>query len=143
MSRERKVHRLAIKEHPTTLASALAYCPGYHAFWSWWLVSLCHLRPTEGFPPAHLFVEGATHEIVTQVINPERCPTPDPAAWEQGYPVLSPADVVVQFTAQDDAGALQIFEALCLDVTEGRLSPDSDYRRLWKTRVRILCGGQQ
>lgn len=166
MTRERKVHRLPIKEHPTTLACALAHCPGYHAFWTWWLhplaiekvmappsprppddpfrwwlVSLCHLRPTENFPPAHLFTDGMTHEISIQVIDPERCPSPDPAAWEQGYPVVSPPSVVAQFAAQDDASALQIFEALCRGVAEGLLSPGTDYRRAWASVIQNRSGG--
>lgn len=142
MSRERKVLPVPIKGHPTTLASALAHCPGDHLAWSWWVVSLCHLRPVEGFPPAEIVTPGATHEIVTQVINPERCPTPDPAAWKQGYPVLQPPDVAVQLVAKDDDDAIRIFQALCRDVAEGRLSPDSDYRRVWTIRAADLSGGQ-
>lgn len=126
---------LPVEGHPTALASALLHCPGAHAFWSWWLISTVHLRPVEGFPPAELYVEGATHEILVVAIDPERCPTPDPAACMQGYPHLTPADQIVQATLRSDGAAIDLHRWLCEEVAAGRLSPDSDYRRLWQDSI--------
>jgi len=127
---------VTFNEHPTCLAVALLHCPGAHPFWGWWLMSLIHLRPVEGFPPAHVS-PGATHELLVQVIDPERCPEPDPAAGERGYPLLTPPDLVHQFAASGDEEARALFAWLGEEVAQQRLSPDSDFRAIWRTRVRI------
>lgn len=128
------VHHIDFGIHPTTLATALLHCPGAHAFWSWWQISLIHLRPVEGYPPAKV-LPGMTHEIVTLAIDPERCPVPDPKDWAAGYPHLLPIDVEQQFQAPDDATAVALFEWLCEEVSRGQLSPDQDYRRFWAAQI--------
>ena len=128
----RLCQRLDFGEHPTTLAAALLHCPDAHPFWSWWMVSLVHLRLIEGLPPAHLAAPEMTHEIAVQAINPERCPVPDPAACREGYPHLTPPDIVQQFAAQSDAMAVALFAWLCDEVQTGKLSPDQDHRACWK-----------
>lgn len=123
-------------KHPTCLAVCLLHCPGAHPFWGWWLMSLVHLRPVEGLPPVKAS-PGATHEISVLVVDPERCPEPDPATGERGYPLLTPPDVVLQFAAADDEEARALFAWLGEEVAQQRLSPDSDCRTLWTAKMRI------
>lgn len=104
--------------------------PGAHAFWSWWTVTLVHLREVPGVPPPHLKYPEAEYEFTIFSINPEACPEPDPDAV--GHPILTPPDVVEQFHGVSDEDAERICLGAVQAIVNGHISPDQDYRGVWK-----------
>src|SRR5216117_356305 len=60
-----------IPQAATTVASWLITSERYHPYFHQWLLSAVRLGDVEGFPPAHLQFEGATHEILAMTLNPE------------------------------------------------------------------------
>lgn len=123
----------AIKAHPgsATIAAWIVHAPWAHAAWSFWMMSVVHLRPIEGFPPVRRHYPEAEYEFLIQSIDPERCPEPNPDA-PQTIRFLTPVDAVVQFDGVSDEDAGRILEAAVRAVIAGRMSPDSDFREAWK-----------
>src|SRR6185436_14739660 len=82
------------RDHEATLWSALLRVPGAHPFWSWWLLTVLHLRDIPGVRPAHLQFEGAGHEFSIIAIDPTDESQPNLFAFENraqdGFPLLSP-----------------------------------------------------
>jgi hypothetical protein len=116
-----------------TIAAYLVHMPGAHAFWSWWLVSVVHLRPIEGVKPANKSYEEAEYEFLTAPIHPDHPPDPDdPGA---GFETIA-VDVAVQFNGTDDEQAAELCMMSVTLMTRGRASPDSDYRRWWTSAIR-------
>lgn len=118
----------------------LIHMPGVHAVWSWWSLSVVHLRPIEGAPPAVITLPGATHELLSLALNPEEHPERfvdlDAAGWARStLPYLMPPDIVQQFQADDDAQALQLLRLAVRSCCDGRLTPDADWRRAWRVVV--------
>jgi hypothetical protein len=112
-----------------TIAAWLLHVPRAHAFWEHWAVSVIHLRPIDGVPPADIVSPGMTHEIVIFTIDPkDREPDPDKGA----FAALAPFDLQEQFGGTTDAQAVQLAELAVDQVIAGRISPDSDYRRAWR-----------
>jgi len=128
--------RLERPDHAATIAGYLLFCPGAHAFLSWWMTSVIHLRDIPGVPPAKIIVPGATHEILCVTINPERCPDPDPEHTED-FHYLRPIDQAVQFIAPSDAAATAVLAALVNRIVIGDISPDSDYRSVWQKYIQL------
>ena len=69
-------------------------------------------------------------------LNPEE-PLPPSLDVGPGWTVkfLTPVDVVEQFTAADDAVADQILELAVRAIVDGQLSPDQDWRSVWKQSI--------
>lgn len=135
-----------VKLRPDTLAQTatllqwLVHCPGAHAAWSYWLISLLHLRAIEGVPPAVKDFEQAEHELNILALDPRSTPDPDDkATWHH----LLPIDVVVQFHGLTDEQAVQSIDAIVERlVVRGMLSPDSDCRRQWQRQIQLCVEHQ-
>jgi hypothetical protein len=127
----------------------------YHPFWSWWYVSVVHLRPLDGAPPPHIAFAGATHEIMCFSLNPDpkdgRPKVPDidkldAGDAEHGLPgFLQPPDFTTQVILLDDDQAKQLGDLVVRHIVEGN-SCDSDYRGYWirliaKTAEHFRLGG--
>lgn len=131
--------------HPTpdttaTLASWFVNAPGAHLCWSWWVVSVIHLRPIPGVRPAHITRPNAMHELIVFAQDPDHA-LPDPRSPRlEDFRALSPIDVSEQFMVPNDADAAALCEQLVKGCCDGRLSPDQDYRRLWAAYIQ---GGAQ
>jgi hypothetical protein len=117
------------REAPAHLAMWLMHCPGAHPFWSWYVVALVSLRDIEGQPPAHKQYPGAEHEMLIVAINPDKALNPDvPMEWLPAR--LEPANLVAQFDGVSDKDASRLTTWMVEAFCHGRISPDTDYRRL-------------
>jgi hypothetical protein len=113
-----------------TVAEWLVFCPGAHAFWSYWWLSMIHLRPIDGAPDAVVTTPGAGWEIVSIAQSPDMQPDPDldDTRWW-----LIPVEWEVQFgSVRTDAEAEQVAMAVVRAIMRGEVSPDSDFESFWK-----------
>lgn len=125
----REVSPVAHPADDAALAVWLVHAPWMHLAWSWHYVGLIHLRdlPGQSKPPTLKF-RGATHELFVCAVSPDI--KVDPATCA-GLRFLTPASIVQQFTAEDDAIALTTVEKLLQLCTCGSLTLDSDGRKAW------------
>jgi hypothetical protein len=123
--------------NPSVLVSYVVHCPNAHAFWSWWLVSVIHLRPVEGQPPAVLRYPEAQYEFSTIAIEPpERVPHNKLARPEAPFKLMMPMDVEVQFHGVTDEQAGTVCALSVRSMVQGVAYPDSDYRSAWEHLIR-------
>ncbi len=120
-------------DDPFSLARWIIWAPWVHSMWPYHFCSVVHLRDVEGSTPAKMQFPEATHEFMVLSLNPEH--EPDPNHMEALY-FLTPPSIAQQFTATDDAEALEIIELNLQLVLQQRLSLDSDYRRSWEHILR-------
>lgn len=116
--------------------------PGAHAFWQHWFLGVISLKDAPGVPPAHKTSPEMTHELSVYTINPESCPHPSPHDFEEmgiKWPRLTPPDHQVQFQVPSDRQAKKIADMLVKEILDRRLSPDQDYRQLWKDLIESLA----
>lgn len=118
------------------LVTWLIYVPHVHAFWSFWMLSVAHLRELPGMPPPNLAAPGMQYELSAMAIDPRSIPHPD---TPELFRVMTPQDVCEQFAGCDDAQAIRLAELCARACTDGMLCPDSDFRSQWApTVVRTL-----
>ena len=116
----------------------IVHAPGAHPFWTYWAVSIVHLRPIAGAKPPHKKFPGATHEFMILALNPDK-PLPSldvPSTGKWPLYFLEPFDVVEQFEAATDAIANEIGELAVRAIVAGKASPDQDYRSWWAEAIR-------
>ncbi len=116
------------------LASWLVNRPGAHPYWQWWLVGVTHLRDVPGMKPAHKKYPEAEYEFLIFSIDPTACPNPEPDD-PNGYPHLTPIDVVEQFHGIKDSDAVRLCEGAVQGIVNGVISPDQDYRSMWSQMI--------
>jgi len=112
------------------LAHYLVHCTWSHPFWSWYSISLVHLRPMGGVKAAHKHYPEAEYEIQIFSIDP-RHPDPDPDKPLDGYCLLYPLDLVHQFHGITDSQAVQVCHHVVETIVSGRVAPDVDFHRFW------------
>lgn len=118
----------------TGIVQWLLHVPGAHPFWSWWALNAIHLRDVPGMPPANKHYPGAEYELLVVALNPEH-PAPDPRRVpEDGLKFLTPVDVCEQFhdVPGGDEKVRELIELFAKAVCDGALSPDQDFRPLWR-----------
>jgi hypothetical protein len=120
-----------------TLDAYLLHRPGAHAFWDHWLVSVVHLRPIDGVPPAVLQAPTSTHELLIAALDPQTAlPTLDVTDLTTWRPhLLRPFDVMEQFSAANDAIAADVFDVAIRTIVEHGASPDQDWRGWWRSMI--------
>lgn len=120
-----------------TISVYLLNVPGAHPFWSFWALSVIHLRPIPGVRPAVITTPNASHEFMIVSIDPDWKPDEivDDLGFSKGLPFLTPVDVVQQFIVGNDEQAAALAELCVRTVCDGHLSPDQDYRRAWKETI--------
>lgn len=146
-----RVRDVEVSEGPpdwkACIALWLVEAPGRHPLWSWWSMTVIHLRPIPGARPAHIRREGATHEFMWAALDPDRSP---PLAQIEGklepLPWLTPFDLVHQVVGISDQQAASILAACVRGIVYHRASPDSDLRSWWErsldeTVAHHLAGG--
>lgn len=107
--------------------------PGAHAFWAYWTITVISLKDLPGVPPAKKQYPEAEYEFIIMAIDPERCPNPDPdRIIVDGYPWLTPLDVVEQFHGISEVDCRRLAEGAVQAILSGRISPDQDFRSAWK-----------
>lgn len=67
--------------------------------------------------------------------DPETPPDPDNRGGD-GAKILTPLDLVHQFNGVTDEQAERLCEGAVRLIVDGRMSPDQDYRSLWKEIIR-------
>jgi len=123
-------------DHVDTTAAVATYLlsvPGAHPFWSWWVLSVVHLRdiPGQSKPPTRRYPE-AEHELLIAALDPGTQPDPgDPTTFRY----MTPIDVCEQFHGLDDDGALTLARLSVLSICRGDASPDQDWRPWWRTAI--------
>ena len=120
-------------DHQACLGRVLVHAPHSHPWWPWKEIYLIHLRDIPDVKPAVKSYPGAEYELGIFSIDLESCPAPDPDLHVKGYPFLHPPDVIEQFDVKNnDRDAKRIFEASIRAIVEGSISPDQDWRSVWK-----------
>lgn len=120
-------------DHDATVGMWLLFCPGAHLAWSYWWLTLIHLRPIEGVPPAKITTPGAGWEVICCAQDPNDAPSPDDP---KSLRMLQPIDWIVQFgDVADDARATEVAELVVKAIMRGEVSPDQDFRRFWKESI--------
>ena len=123
------------RDHDGCVSAWIINAPGAHPFWSYWIMSIVHLRQIPGAPPAKFQFPGATHELQIVTLNPEHAlPSLDAGrGWQPHF--LTPLDVVQQFEVANDAIAAELGEMAIRAIVDGRASPDQDYRSWWRGSI--------
>jgi hypothetical protein len=135
---ERRAWRVPCKaqtaDQTATLDMWLTNCPCLHMAWSWWWVTVIHLRDIPGVEPAKKDFPQAEYQLTIIAQNPELAPDPDePTSMRPLYPL----DVIEQFHGVTDEQAVQLLETWAKGIVHGQISPDSDFRRAWNEQVRL------
>lgn len=128
-------------KNKTALDAWLIHHPTSHPFWSYYLVSLIHLRDVPGVPPANKQFDAATHEILFLTLDPEN-PLPDPRKWTDPK-FLTPPDLAAQFEVNNDTEAQAVFEAVLDTIIKRGYPLDSDHRSWWETSIRATAGHER
>lgn len=102
-----------------TISSYLTYAPWMHFCWSWYLVSLVHLKPT--------IFENATHEFLVVALDPDKS-----INLEGPFYPLQPVSIAQQFIAESDEAAEKRIEKELKKVVDKGISLDSDASSYWK-----------
>lgn len=120
---------------PEQEANILSYVVNgpYHPHWSWWAVSVIHLRGIPGAQPPHRQYPEAEYELMILSIDPETPPNPD-KPFPQDIRYLEPPDVVCQFHGITDDQAAKVCDSVVRAICAGR-SCDSDYRSFWEDAI--------
>lgn len=116
------------------VAGWLIHSTHFHPFWRWWSLSVVHLRDVEGVPAAVKDYPEAEYELMILSLDPE-ADAPDPDHPEGGYPFLMPPDLSHQFHGITDAEAQGLALVAVRAICAGRISPDADYRSIWKGTI--------
>lgn len=114
----------------TTLSGWYVYAPWAHPAWSWYSVSVVHLRDIAGMPPAIKHYGHAEFELGVFAVDPQDVPDVD----RGGAKLLMPPNLIWQFDGCTDEDAAQICDKVAAEIVYGA-SPDSDYRKSWYSLV--------
>jgi hypothetical protein len=121
-------------DHQAHLESWLLQVPGAHPLWQHWVMALVHLRDVPGVKPAHRQYPEAEHELLILSLDPGHPANPDLAAGERLH-FLTPPDLVHQFHGLTDDRARQLGTMAVRAICNGHLSPDQDFRSVWRTVI--------
>jgi hypothetical protein len=126
------------------LYSYLIQHPTAHAFWSYWVMYVMHLRPMSDLKDAEKTHPDNTHEITIMALNPDKYQG-DPDPTQEFYPVLTPIDVCCQFHVDSDADAVRIADhciKAMLALSPGA-TPDSDSQKVWERAITRIAAGMR
>ncbi len=125
------------KDESATVSYWLCHVPGAHPAWSYYAIAAIHLREIPGAKAAKIKTPGATHELFVFSVSPDQgaIDLAKVGRGEQTIDTLRPIDHVVQFQVRDDADAAALVESAIRAIMAGQLSPDQDFRALWRTVV--------
>lgn len=109
--------------------------PGAHPWWRFWTVYVVHLWDIPGAPPAKKHFPEAAYEFAIFAHDPDYPVAVDPGVGTELHP-LTPFDVCYQFAGCTDEQASRICDGAVRMILDGRMSPDQDYRSIWKTVIK-------
>lgn len=133
------------KAQDASLAGWHMHCPHAHPLWSWYMVTLIHLRDIPGTPPPTKRSPEMSHEVVVMSLNPDH-PLQNPGDIQHPLYYLEPFDHVIQFSGTTDEQAIKVIEIYVRACIDGFVSPDQDYRQVWRDMMRgtiehVVTGG--
>lgn len=117
------------------LISWVITAPGQHILYDKYQLSVCHLRPIAGVPPAKLQRPGMTHELLLHGLDPGR--HPDPHDIQTLVP-MTPINASVQFVATDeDAVRLAVggMRSICDGILPAEGFSEPHCQRVWQESV--------
>lgn len=118
----------------TALAQWLLLCPHAHPMWSYYVMTLVHLREAPGINTPNLQYPEAEHELIVWALHPDA--TPDPDDHTTLLQRMDPLDQVHQFHGVGDDNAIEMVARLAGHIAGGVLSPDQDHRSKWRALIR-------
>ena len=128
--------KFSIKEEDdASLTSWIIEAPWAHFAWHSYLLTAVSLREMLDKRPTKFYLEGATHEIWLQALNPEK----SRQDFLDGKILLNEIGLIpLNFAAQvirssDDLMVEEIRKAVS-DVVDGLLNPDTDFVQQWIER---------
>lgn len=124
--------RAAKPDYQASLGMWHLHCPGAHPLWTWYVVTLIHLRDIPGVAPAKKHYPEAAYEFIVMALNPDGGVPVQPGQLPRQLCYLTPFDHVLQFHGTTDEQAVRVVELYLRACTNGRLSPDQDYRAVWR-----------
>lgn len=114
----------------TTPKDWLVEAPGRHPLWKFWRMDVISLRPIEGQSrPPVIRREGATHEFMWFILDPEKALPPVDGRGSIG--IVTPFDLEHQVVADSDAQVADTLKKCVWAVVQLGWSPDSDFRQMW------------
>lgn len=120
-----------VPDATATVATWLLTCPGRHPVWSQWALNAITLAPVDGYPPAKITVEGATHELLLFALAPQIVVDPNLRLWtpadvrEYARNMLTPVNIAEQVTLDTDDQARELVSLLAQAVVHGVLDPET------------------
>lgn len=124
-----------VREKDATLGIWIVEAPWAHPIWHSYAIFLVHLRPMADERATKLYFEGATHEFWLYAYEPDidrRAVIEGKLAPSKGC--MTPLNFAAQIAMDDDPQAIARVEDAIKDICDGKLSPDTDFRRQWDER---------
>jgi hypothetical protein len=120
----------------STIATWLIEAPYAHPVWHSYIISLAHLRQ-RGMPGPIKYRDGASHEMILMALAPEgdRANLIKVGSFQSDTCTpLMPLNFACQFANVSDDEARQTVEDVVHDVCDAKISPDTDFLRMWVKR---------
>jgi hypothetical protein len=124
-----RINQKVAAEADPSVGGWVIEAPWAHPAWHSYLLALIHLRPLAGFDPPIMYLQGATHEFILYALDPDH-----PRSVDQQCHLLTPANFAAQIICENDTAARDRIKAAIQEICDGKLSPDTDYMRLWVQR---------
>jgi len=119
-------------EDDACLAQWVIEAPWAHPIWHSYALTLVHLRPMGDGRKTLFYIDGATHEVWLYALTPEEKREPVlrngkvPSLW------MTPSNFAAQFIEITDQLAFDRAKNAVQMVCDGKLNPDSDFRKQWE-----------
>jgi hypothetical protein len=119
-------------EKSGTLVHWVVEAPWAHPVWHSYSIVLVHLRPIKGLQAPVIYLDGATHEIWVDAMNPDQSRNRMIETGIVDGEWLRPKNFAAQFIEPADDMALSRVFLAVQAICDGKLSPDTDFRRQWE-----------
>lgn len=117
------------------LGAYLITAPGQHILYTQFQLSVCHLRPIEGVPPARLQRPGMTHELLLHGLDPSRNPSKHDI---QTLVPMLPINASVQFSGTDEDATRLLqggVRAICDGFLPAEGGSEAQCQRIWEASI--------
>lgn len=108
--------------------------PWAHLLWHSYAIILVHLRLTPDNRPTEFYLDGATHEMWVEALDPRHPREPAIKGDPKSIARLTPLNFAAQFIEISDELARERIERDVKDIIAGKLSPDTDHMLAWIAR---------
>ena len=129
-----RINWAARPDVPAAIAGWIVRCVWAHPAWSFWIVTVVHLRAVDDAPPAVRMYPEAEFEFMIAALDPQCVRRIDPDR-ARGWRYLVPIDICYQFHGIVDEDAVLLCEDAVRAIAAGRISPDQAYRDAWQHAI--------